>query len=291
MTTRSPLTPEDLNIVAREVHFDYEEALRENPCWHSDDPVITHFFNALQATFPEGERFFIDSARDARDEYGKENLPEQLNKDIQLFIKQEAFHGREHDNWNKALINLGYKKIQEFDDNLRELRLWSRDNVPAAARLSGTAASEHYTASLAHIFLHKRPDLIKGAAKPFQYLLAYHALEEIEHKAVCYDLYQIVSGSYFSRILGLIFTTFDLMRLVRSRQIYLMKKDGLWNWKNRLKAWKFVWGSKGLVWTLVPYVLNYLRPNFHPWETDERSMLEKTFGDLYKELDMSVMAK
>lgn len=291
MTNKYSRTPDDLTITAREVHFDYEEALRDNPIWHSNDPVVTHFFNALQATFPEGERFFIDSARDARDEYGKENLSDELNRDIQLFIKQEAFHGREHENWNKALINLGYDKMAEFDQNLKDLRIWARENAPAKSRLAGTAASEHYTASLAHIFLNKRRDLIEGAAKPFQYLLAYHALEEVEHKAVCYDLYQEVSGNYFNRILGLLFSTFDLMRLVRARQIYLMKKDGLWTWKHRLRAWKFVWGKEGLVWTLMPYFLDYFRPDFHPWDSDERQKLDEVFGDIYKELDMVVGTK
>lgn len=283
-TGRHPATPDDLTITAREIHFDYEKAMRENPYWHSNDPVLTHFFNALQSTFPEGERFFIDSARDARDQYGKENLSDRLNEDIGLFIKQEAFHGREHEAWNKALINLGYGKIAKFDQKIKDMRLWAKENAPAYSRLAGTAAAEHYTASLGHIFLNERPELIKGAAKPFQYLLSYHALEEIEHKAVCFDLYQEVSGNYLSRIFGIVFTSFDLMHLVRARQIYLLKKDGLWNFKNRIKAWQFVWGSKGMVWTLLPYFLNYFRPDFHPWETDERSKLNEIFGDIYQEM-------
>ena len=186
---------------------------------------------------------------------------------------------------------MGYDKIKDFDQEIKELRLWAKAHAPANARLAGTAAAEHYTASLGHIFLYKKPELVKGAAKPFQYLLSYHALEEIEHKAVCFDLYQKVSGNYIARIMGLIFTTFDLMRLVRTRQIYLMKKDGLWNLKNRMSAWKFVWGRKGLVWTLLPYALNYCRPHFHPWEVDERSKLNETFGELYQEMGIAGVSK
>ena len=71
-------TPSALTLIPRVVRFDYESVLRQNRYWHGGDPVVTHFFNALQAMFPEGERFFMDSARDVRDMLGKDNIPAEL---------------------------------------------------------------------------------------------------------------------------------------------------------------------------------------------------------------------
>lgn len=269
-------TPSSLQLIPRTVHFDYETVMRKNRYWHGDDPVTTHFFNALQAMFPEGERFFMESARDVRDMLGKENLSPELNEQIRLFIRQEAMHGREHDAWTTALISLGYIGMEGFDLKLKRDNRWSKKNLKPMWRLAMTAASEHFTASLAHLFVYKRPDFIEKAASPFRELLVYHAMEEVEHKAVCYDLYKEAKGGYFLRCFGMIFVTFDLLIRLRNRQEYLLKKDGLWNAQTQKKMRNLLWGKDGIMRVLAPYLLQYFHPDFHPWETDERrDLLEK----------------
>lgn len=263
-------TPENLQLIPRVVRFDYESVMRKNRYWHGGDPVTTHFFNALQAMFPEGERFFMDSARDVRDMLGKENISAELNEQIRLFIRQEAMHGREHDAWTTALISLGYIGMEGFDLKLKRDNKWSKKHLKPIWRLAMTAASEHFTASLAYLFIYKRPDFIEQAASPFRELLVYHAMEEVEHKAVCYDLYNEAKGGYFLRIAAMVFVTFDLLIRLRNRQEYLLKKDGQWTPENRKKARDLLWGKDGIMRVLAPYLLQYFRPDFHPWETDER---------------------
>ncbi len=75
-------TPSSLSLLTRIVRFDYAGAMRSNRYWHGNDPVTTHFFNGLQALFPEGERFFMDAARDVRDQIGKDKLPKALDEQI-----------------------------------------------------------------------------------------------------------------------------------------------------------------------------------------------------------------
>jgi hypothetical protein len=193
-----------------------------------------------------------------------------LNEQIRLFIRQEAMHGREHDAWTTALISLGYIGMEGFDLKLKRDNKWSKKHLKPIWRLAMTAASEHFTASLAHLFIYKRPDFIEQAASPFRELLVYHAMEEVEHKAVCYDLYNEAKGGYFLRIAGMVFVTFDLLIRLRNRQEYLLKKDGQWTPENRKKARDLLWGKDGIMRVLAPYLLQYFRPDFHPWETDER---------------------
>ena len=46
-------------ITPRNLQFDFDEALPLD--WHSGDPATTHLDDALSLTFPEGEKFFVDS--------------------------------------------------------------------------------------------------------------------------------------------------------------------------------------------------------------------------------------
>ncbi len=278
-------TPSALKIIARTVRFDYLDSMRKNRYWHDNDPVSTHFFNALQAMFPEGERFFMDSARDVRDMLGKENIHKDLLEQIQLFIRQEAMHGREHDGWTNALIDIGYDDMKMFDDKLKRDNAWSRKKLSPLMRLSMTAASEHFTASLAHLFVYHRPDFIEKAGSPFRELLVYHAMEEVEHKAVCYDLYQEAKGGYWLRVFGMLFVTVDLLVRLRNRQKYLLQQDGLWNKATERKANRLLWGKGGIMRSLTPYLLQYFRPDFHPWETDERQDLLNRFPEEMQLID------
>lgn len=271
-------TPLALSMTARVVRFDYTTAMRKRRYWHGNDPVVTHLFNGLQAMFPEGERFFIDAARDVRDQVGAERLGRELNEQIKVFIRQEAMHGREHDAWTQALVDIGYDKMEAFDQRLKRDNEWARKNMSPLWRLSLTSATEHFTASLAHLFIHKRPDLIENADSPFREMLVYHALEEVEHKAVCYDLYKAAGGGYFMRVAGLVFTTMDLLIRLHRRQRYLLEKDGLWNDDTRRRARDLLWGRNGILRVLAPYLLQYFRPGFHPWETDERAALAQRYG-------------
>ena len=272
--------PDNLEIVPRSPKFPLLELLQRQRYWLGGDPVTSHLFNALQATFPEGERFFIDSARDVRDQLPEGSLPETLARDIQAFIHQEAWHGKAHDEWVQVLEQIGYPGMRQFDEQMRKLRLWAREHISPMHRLSMTAGAEHLTASLARLILYKRQDLLERAERPVRDLLAWHALEEVEHKAVCFDLYQQAGGRYGMRSLGLVLSLFDMLRHLHERAEYLLRADGLWTWRNRLRLMGELYGRRGLITSMLPDILRYLKPGFHPWETDERADLQAQFSEV-----------
>ena len=275
-------SPDNLKIIPRDITINLSDALKEKPYWLDNDPVKTHFFNALQSAFPEGERLFIDSARDVRDKYN-DRLSETLKQQIKLFIKQEAFHGAHHEEWNRALSEGGYKKVATYSEWFRKRRLILKKRMPPLYRLAMTAAGEHFTAITARLNIHGDPEFMDSVDRPFRDLILYHAIEEIEHKAVCFDLYQQAGGGYLTRIMGAISFTFGMIFHVRRIHVYLLKKDGLWNRETKKKARQEVWGKEGLVRKLLPDIFDYLRPNFHPWEIDDRTWLLKDFNEDLKE--------
>ena len=67
------------------------------------DPVATAFYNALSATFPKGEAFFVESVRVFR-----EGTPPRLADEIKAFVTQEVMHSREHVQFNKRASEAGY---------------------------------------------------------------------------------------------------------------------------------------------------------------------------------------
>lgn len=274
------IRPRDLQIIVRTPSFDYKESLETNLYWFNNDPFGTHFFNALQAIFPEGEPFFIQAALDGvkiLKQHG--GIDNQLEQDLKLFQKQEAHHSQQHRLWTNALIRMGYKDLSLYKREIHHVLSWFRRNVSTKWRLSITAAAEHYTASLVDILTHVNQDLLKNSAFPFNVLLLYHAMEEIEHKSVCFDLAKMLSPSYLRRIISLIFITFDLAINVFTRMKYMLKKDGLWGRKYRGNILSFFLGKKGLLKGIFPRILQYLSPSFHPWLTDEREGMEHIFKE------------
>jgi predicted metal-dependent hydrolase len=273
--------PSNLHILVRKPSFDYQTPLTTNRYWLDNDPIRTHFINAFQSTFPDGELFFIQAAIDgARILRQHRRIGDQLEQDLKSFQQQEAHHSQQHRLWTEALIQMGYEKLDLYNKDLHKLDVWFRKHISAKWRLAITAAAEHYTASIAYLFTHVNQDFLTRAAAPFNSVLLYHAIEEIEHKSVCFDLSQMLSRSYILRVLGFIFASLDLAISIYMRMRYLLRKDGLWGWKNRVAVWKFFLGRGGVLKGLFPRIIQYLRPSFHPWMTDERKGIEQIFGKM-----------
>jgi len=282
------IRPINLTLIVRKVDYDYYSPIKENKYWFENDPVKTHFFNAFQATFPEGEKLFIQAALDgASILFKKGKMDDQFRLDLRNFIKQEALHSQQHIKWTNALIKLGYKKLKFYNGQLRQFRIFAQKHIPTILRLSITAAAEHYTASLAYLFTHIMPKNLIHFPPEFKGLLLYHAMEEIEHKSVCYDLYQNVSGSYILRMFGFLFVTIDLIYNVYIRIRYLLKIDDNFGLKTHLKLFILIFGKEGIVRGLLFRLKKFLKPSFHPWKTDERELINNAFRHYQFEMNIA----
>ena len=171
------VTPSDLTITPRDRRFG--RGKKTDRWWNGGDPVATALYNALSATFPRGEAFFVESVRKFRDD-----APPKLAEEIRAFTTQEVMHSREHVAFNKRAHEAGYD-LKPLEDRVE----WRLDMVrerPPIASLAATMALEHFTAILAHELLRDPRHL--GQAEPESAALwKWHAAEEIEHKGVAYD--------------------------------------------------------------------------------------------------------
>ena len=258
-----------MEIPGRKMEFEFD--LDDIPkYWYGDDVFKSTFMNALSCLFPEGERMFMDAVRDNQHKISDPQLLQQ----IKGFIKQEAIHGHEHAQYNDYLKKWNYPidKIMAFE---KKEKVWMKKWLPRKHRLAITCALEHFTAIMAHQIL-TNPESTEGMHPQFKEMWRWHAVEETEHKAVAYDVYQQAVGSYWLRVITMInITVLFCLRTSIIQAIFLWKDGQLFNPKVWWKGFQFYFLKPGLVPTIFRDYLDYFRRDFHPWDHDNRELLGK----------------
>lgn len=264
------------DITVRDMRFARDGRLRR--WWMGGDPVATAWFTSLSATFPRGEAYFIESVKAHR-----EGAPPELLEEIRKFIIQEVNHTREHVVLNRIASDAGYD-IAKIDKRVEEdMKLL--EGRPKILDLASTMALEHFTAMFAHELL-RRPEHLKGADAEMVALWRWHAVEEIEHKAVAYDtwLHATKGWSRFRRwkvksILMLLVTKNFLQHRIEDA-LDLLAQDGLTGWKIKLRLAHFLLVRPGVVSRIFPAWVSYFLPGFHPWNLDDRYLIEAADKEL-----------
>jgi uncharacterized protein len=228
--------------------------------WLDGDAFKTRFFDAMSILFPEGEKFFIACVRDYRDQITDAELKAQV-KD---FMYQEGQHGMVHTQFNNRLKAQGVQVDHILEEQKRIMFKVFRKHFPKTFTLGQTAAAEHLTALMAHAFFSN--GLFKEADPRIRAMFAWHAVEEIEHKAVAFDVFRdIAKGSWLMRVASMMFVSFTFPMHTFLIMRHMFQVDGL---KQRWKLWaKGLWwlyGYKGVFPHLIPAYLAYYRPGFHP---------------------------
>jgi len=257
-------------VQRRDLHFDITPDLPRH--WYDNDPFITSYFNGLSLMFPDGERFFIDSVRHYRDRITEPQLKEQVHG----FIGQEAMHGREHAQYNRTLEAQGYD-VKPLELSLREDLAFAQENLNPRHQLSITCALEHFTAIMADVAL-RDYHLFDEADPRYAALWRWHAVEETEHKAVAFDVYRTVAPGwrgYLRRVVTMFFTTLHFETRIAHHVLHLVRRDGrLWDIRGWLRLFRFLWVKPGLMRRRIPKYLAYYRPGFHPWQHDNRQLVD-----------------
>ncbi|MFV5584603.1 metal-dependent hydrolase [Acinetobacter oleivorans] len=208
-------------IVRRNVELSYD-ANKSYSFYYEENPVVTSLFVVLSAMFPPGEMFFIESIRNVRNQIKDEKLLE----DIRAFIAQEAFHSREHKTLNNHLIHSNYPEVIEIETKTK-IRLDKLRKLSTVEQVAATVVMEHYTATLARLLL--TDQLIKRkTTQESRNLWEWHALEELEHKSVAFDVLNAIGGnSSKNRKLALARVTKLIMPIMFEYWIKILKRKDI----------------------------------------------------------------
>lgn len=237
-------------------------------------PIRSHIFNALNLLFPEGERFFVRSVH----EHAHLIDDAVLLREIRAFAGQEGQHAHQHERFFEVLEAQGYKLSPVMRPFGKLVRFSKR--IPRSVRLAMTAGAEHYTASMASELLDL--DMLNETDPVMRKLITWHALEEIEHKHVAYDvLMKVYPNNYPLRILGFVMTTALIFGFATAglrmfvRQDYRAGRLTLEQIK-AARAAAFA-GPKEAAYrsNVNKALLRYFVPGFHPNQHDDGPLLRR----------------
>jgi uncharacterized protein len=241
--------------------------------WLRGEPFATAFFNALSAVFPIGETFMIESLRP-----WQKMLTGKLADDVKTFIEQEAAHSREHSGMNRALIRAGYD-IAPLDRAIRQFVTFFA-KTSDTTKLGATMCIEHLTAIVAAEILHDETHL-RGAETELHRLWLWHAIEEVEHKAVAFDVWMHVTRDWsparrwLTRSAMMVGVTASFFVNRTRGQIELLRQDGIAFPRALAGAIRYGFAKGGIGRRVFGSWAKFLKPGFHPWQIDDHALIAK----------------
>lgn len=253
-------TPEDITITSRRPEFDFSGVGK----YWLKDPFTSQFMNALSIVVPLSERTVIDIVR----KYADNISDPKLIRDMDALIRQEGRHALMHLRCNDLLKNCGYPVIRLFERFhkffIRTLRRFS----PPAWELAMPAAFEHFTSAISRDFIVNQTFWAGENSNAAIDFTNWHALEELEHQAVCFDVFSALEKRTWLLTLSLFFIWMPATLVsVYGLQLYLLLKDGILlkrkNWRPYLR---FIFQSLPI---LTRGALKYVDKGFRPWSSKD----------------------
>ncbi len=269
----------------RRMNFDFDNVPEY---WMNGSAGLTHFMTALSALFPAGEKFFIDSVRAVRQHPAiKDN--QELQKEISAFIGQEAMHTQEHVGFNASAQKYGHDvdTLDRYTDQVIQTtrKFMAKLVKPVGITqemvdLTATTALEHFTATIASQLLTNSHIQELMTNETMKNMWMWHAIEENEHKAVAYDVFEGVFGkglkSYALRTSSLVIAMATLFVVQSYFLARLLKQDQQLNFESLKSIYTYAYSpSKGVITGMAKEMLMYFKPGFHPNDLDTHSLLEK----------------
>lgn len=253
------------SIPVRHIQFKFPQSFPKYFAFNN--PTTSALFVVFSAIFPAGERFFVESLRNVRNEVNDD----QLQQHIKGFIGQEAMHAREHERFNQRLRDMGFDvdtPERYINHALNLLRKLSPQQ-----QLACTVAMEHFTVQLAIQWLSH--DLLTALSDQQTLIIwQWHALEELEHKAVSFDVYQQVSSDpLINRYVAFIGTNFIIIPAALAAWIVVAYKDQCFKDRKRMQeGLKLIFGKQGFLTPLWSRLADFLSRDFDPRADDTEAL-------------------
>jgi len=265
--SRQGLDYAPIDVKPRRMNFPFTEVSKRY--FYDDNLLKSAYIASLSATFPAGEGEFIASVRLFRDKIDDPELQQQ----IKGFIGQEGHHSHQHKQFNMVLKELGFDAVRlekVFEKDMQRVLKGKDDKT----RLAFTVCFEHQTAILADEFL-TNPEVLDCMDDTIADLMRWHAIEEIEHKGVAFDLYMRVVGdrkllARAQRIATIMFSA----RVAKYMMLLMWWSRTMPRWHDIKGYFKFMFGKGGLIRNLRKPYKDFFREDFHPWDHQNQALVD-----------------
>jgi predicted metal-dependent hydrolase len=174
------------------------------PIVWSTVPEFAHIWNGASIVTPYVEHYLntvISSARRVCDTLGPE-----LTRDLDGFVQQESTHALYHRQFNKRMYEAGFSSLKKFTVRITEELKELQQRRSLAFNLAYCAGFENVAMFTCKYVYERRSEMFKVADPRGANLFLWHLAEEFEHRSVCHDAFRAISGNYFIRIWGLLYS-------------------------------------------------------------------------------------
>jgi uncharacterized protein len=236
--------------------------------WMPRAPEMAQLLNAHSIVIPHLERFLnrvMARARAAIGEGG--SAAEQVRADISMFIKQESCHYTAHGEFNAMMLRSGYDRLPALEQEIQAHyeRLLTTKSLPFL--VGYCEGFESLTPPIASGWFDGSMDRMTKDADPGPLnMWRWHIMEEFEHRTVCHDAFQLISGSYPLRVYTFGYQLAWFERMVGKVYRHLLEVDRRSMTAEEIqRSRKFArMSTMGFYTPIVKGMARILRPGYSP---------------------------
>ncbi|MGH2370988.1 MAG: metal-dependent hydrolase [Chloroflexota bacterium] len=205
-------------IKVRKMEIDFSDAKVH---WSAGQPEHSQLWNGMSIAVPYLEPFLLKAMRQLKDKVPADM--EELRKDIDMFVAQEARHFKLHIKSNKRLHEEGYD-IGDLEAKAKAdyERFFKKGLKFSLAYCEGF---ETFGPILAGYFFEGVPDLMEDWDEASCFLWMWHIAEEWEHRTVANYTYKTIYDDYWYRIYGLWYAMLHLFSFMYRAGYRMIRQD------------------------------------------------------------------
>jgi predicted metal-dependent hydrolase len=204
-------------ITVRHMAFDFPDDI--DPVFVPGEPEESYGFIGLSLLLPYLEPYLIRTMKVAR----KQISDPQLIDDLERFSAQEGQHFREHIRFNAVIRKQGVPGLAQLEERLEaDYQRFSRTRS-LRFNLAYAEGFEALTTASAR-FAFEEAD-VRAMHPAVANLMLWHAVEELEHRTVAFDVYQHLCDSYFYRVCMGLFAQWHMARFIRRAARLMLEAD------------------------------------------------------------------
>ena len=237
--------------------------------------LLTNFLNGLHLLFPPGEKYMVRMINQA----GKELQDPKLREMARSFGQQEMQHSMEHQKVVDLLREKGYN-TELFDTIAGVMKDFFENKVPLNINIALIAGIEHFTALIGNIALSDE-SILEDVHPEIRELLRWHAAEEIEHKAVAFDVSNAMGNSYALRAASMIVAGTLVYGFITALMLEFTRQDKKLFSLETLEDFGYLFfGDHMLFPRTFKEFIKYFSPGFHPNSVEDYYLAEEVFTKL-----------
>lgn len=224
--------------------------------WQRRRPEFAMAANAVSLMMPHVEPYVVRSVRGVLDD-----LDPELATEARAYAAQESAHHAQHRRFNHHVV-ARYPVLEHLDRALHRTFGFIESRGGTQFHLAYAAGAETIAYAIARWVADHRRTLLDGASGPAAELFIWHLAEEVEHKAVAYDVFQALGGNRRRFLMGMLASLATLATFTLLGTLAMLVSSG------RIldpRSWvRLAWWGTTFAFELLPTMAVALVGSHHP---------------------------